>query len=258
MIRKAITLLSLLCVVLCAFVGFVSYKAVQESEKSDPPAVDAITCDAFLNDVPSATSKVLLTEFAPGKQSAHWDNDSDGEWESLCVPIFPRKNIKITHGYNAVLVYFNDVKDRESLDEIIKSGELEANFWPLRQDLDVATHSLLAQQYENLDFSKSPVLHYGFKTSNPLLGQKSLMASAAVGTLSIVVGFLSMVVGFFMRKPTRSISINEDKDEDEEKKPTTNRAGLPIGGAGMAGSIFDTDDKAEPLGILDKVTSLRN
>ena len=236
-----------------------SYKAVQESEKSDPPAVDPIACDAFLADVPGATSKILLTEFAPGRETAHWDNNSDGEWESLCVPVFPRKKLDISHGYNAVLVYFNDVPDRESLDEIIKSGELEANFWPLRQELDVATHSMLAQKYENLDFSNSPVLHYGFNTSNPLLGKTSLMASAAIGTLSIVVGFLSMVIGFFMRKPTRSISLGEEADEEtDEEKPTTNRAGLPVGGDGLAGSIFDAEGDAEPLGILDQVSSLRS
>ncbi len=238
-----------------------SYNAIQESEKSEVPA-ESKTCAALLAEVPSGTSRILISDYAPGKEFAKWDNDSDGIWESLCVPVFPRERQKISSGYNAVLVYFKNVPDQEAISEILESGEFEVNFWPRRQNLDVATHSMLAQKYANLDFSRSPVLHYGFEAGNPILGQNSLMASAAIGTLGLLVGFLSMVVGFFMKKPSRTIDLNKD-DEVDENKPMTNRAGLPTDGDDKPESIFDKRDNDkrdndQSTSIFDQVTSLRS
>jgi len=227
-----------------------SYQAVAEANKSEVPPVST-SCDEILNEVPGKISRIMLSGFAPGKELACWDNDADEEWDSLCVPLFPRKNLKISNGYSAVLVYFNGVKDRDSLNEILKSDELETDFWPLRQELDVATHSMLAQKYANLDFSRSPVLHYGYSAGNPVLGKTSLTISAALGSLSLMGAFLSFVVGFFMKKPKRKISFDDEGYDDDDDKPVTNRAGLPIGGSSQGSSSSTTS-------IFDQVTSLRD
>lgn len=229
MIRKVIILFSLCCVVLCAFVGYLSYDVTQESAKADAVAKPA-TCDEVLKTPLMQTTRVMLTGFAPGKHLASRDYDGDSQWESLCVPLFPRKHQKIGHGYCAVLVCFKNVPTREALDTLLESGELDVNFWPERQNLERAIHSQLAQKYKNMDLAKSPVLYYGFDVNNPVLGETSLLASAGIGSVALAIAFLAMISGLFLRKKPEVFDVNE------EERPTTNRAGLPDGNAP---SIFD-------------------
>lgn len=235
MIRKAIILLSLCCAVLCAFVGYLSYQVTQESEKAVGAGVPK-TCHEVLESPLSETSRITLTDFAPGKHIA-LVNGEHNQWDRLCVPFFPRKRQKIGYGYRAVLVCFKDVKTREALDALIENRELDINFWPERQELDRAIHSQLAQKYTNLDLAHSPVLYHGFDAANPVLGESSMYASAAVGSAAIFAAFLAMVSGLFKRtKPTLS-------EDNIEEQPTTNRAGLPV---------------SEQPSIFDQVTSTRS
>jgi hypothetical protein len=236
MIRKAIILLSLCCAVLCAFVGYLSYNVTQESKKAVGEGVPK-TCEQVLKSPLSETSRIKLTDFAPGKHIAQVDNDLDNQWDRLCVPFFPRKHQKVGYGYCAVLVCFKDVKTREALDALIENGELDINFWPERQQLDRAIHSQLAQQYRNLDLAHSPVLYYGFDAANPVLGESSMYASAGAGCVAIFVAFLAMISGLFKRTKPNLV------EADGEEQPTTNRAGLP---------------KSEGPSIFDQVTSTRS
>lgn len=197
----------------------------QSSRGSHP-----LTCEELLESPLLQTSRVRLTEFALGKHLASLDNDGDKQWDSLCVPLFPRKRQKIGHAYRAVLVCFKNIPTRDALDAIIEKGELDINFWPERQHLDRAIHSQLAQKYTNMDLAKSPVLFSGFEATNPVLGETTMYTSAGMGLVALFVAFLAMISGLFLRRKSSGHYI------ESEKLPTTNRAGLPLNDGP---SIFD-------------------
>lgn len=217
----------------------------QELEKAVAEP-NPMTCASVLESPPSQTVVATLTDYVPLKHLAYRDDDGDGEWNRLCVPFFPKKLPKIVHNYRAVLVCFNGVGNREALDELIDSGELEVNFWPSRQKLDVAIHSQLAQQYTTMDLANSPVFYHGFKAANPLLGETSLYASAGCGSVALFVALLAMIFGLFTGKNS------PDLDVESIDFPKTNRAGLPSG-----------DDRAGPpsresSSFLDQIATARS
>lgn len=220
MVRKIIIMLCLCCVILCAFVGYLSKTAIEDSQVRQGPGV-ATSCGEILNQRPTSTARLLVTEFVPGKHFASLDFDNDGKWEQLCVPFFSPKFPAAKHSYRAVLICFRELPDREAFKAFVASGEIDADFWPLRQKLDVALHSQLAQQYKNMDFANSPVLYCGFESANPVLGETSLMISIGLGCLATLAAVLTLIVGLFMGMRRR---VSKDPTELE---PTTNRAGLP-------------------------------
>jgi hypothetical protein len=236
MIRKIIILFSLCCVVLCAFVGYLSFQVTQESEKA-VGAPTSITCESIFASPLSETSHVTLTEFAPLKHLAMVDKNGDNQWDDVCVPFFPKKQHEIGNNYRAVLVCFKGVPTRNELDVLIDSGELDVNFWPERQKLDVAIHSQLAQKYTTMDLAKSPVFYYGFEATNPVLGEASLYASAGMGLAALLAAFLAMISSLFVRKDSA------DVENSPAEQVTTNRAGLPVG---------------ESVSILDQIGSTRS
>ncbi len=225
--------------VLCAFVGFLSKRAIQDTEKSLKPALP-VACDEILESRPTETARILVTDFVPGKHFAFLDYENDDQWEQLCVPMFPNKRLKITHSYQAVLICFKNVPDSEAFKELMASGEIDANYWPMRQNLDVAIHSQLAQQYKSLDFANSPVLHYGFEASNPVLGETSLKVSLGIGAAAIFAAIVAVLAGLFLKPRSESL---EDLITPEQN---TNRAGLP------------TDPQSVGCSVLDRVSSMRD
>ena len=165
MIRKFIILLSVCCMVLCAIVGYLSKQVDQESDLREGEAT-AYKCADFLADPPTKTGRILVTEFGLGKHIAHIDGNDD-EWQESCVPFFPTNiNLK-KYGYSAILVCFNEVKSKEEIKTLTKDGSLDTDFWPGRQELNPIFHSQLAQDYTNMDFSKTIVLHYCLLYTSP-------------------------------------------------------------------------------------------
>ena len=229
MIRQAITLLSLCAAVLCAFVAYISYQSLQESKKSVAP-VEPVSARKFLESPPVDQTQVTLTDFVLGKHLGYLDNDGDKKWDIVCIPLFPNTKNKIGSGYRAVMACFKDVPNQSELDEVLAKREINASFLPLRQDLDVAIHSQLAQKYKHMDFPHSPVLFSGFDTANPLLGETTMFVSAGAGALALLVGFFAVASGLLMGKRNSSATTFESSTSNSEQ-PMTNRAGLPISGA---------------------------
>lgn len=235
MIRKAIILLCFCCVVLCAFIGNLSYQAIQDTQKAVGEAV-SMTCEEALQTEFWETSRVKLSDFSNGKYFATVDWNGDDSWESLCVPIFPHRP-DFGYGWRAVLIRFKGVQTREEFEKLVESGSLDVTYWPGRQKLDRVVHSQLAQSYKNLDFANSPVLCYGFEPGNPLLGETSLKLSAGVGVLSVLMAFLAVIV--------QPIKFKRRVKPEQETRPTQKgkRAGPPA---------------EETPSIFDKVTSRRS
>lgn len=223
MVRKIIILLCLCCVVLCAFVGYLSMQVDEQADKREGPATN-FTAEEFLSAPPAETGRILLTDFSPGKHIAHADHDADEKWDELWVPMFPNRNKRIKFGYKSVIVHFKGVESKEQLQELIADRELDTDYWPERQDLSPYAHSQLAQQYKNMDFANCVSLHYGFPSSNPLLGEASLLLSKVVGAGALGIAFLVLLSFLFIGKgKDDDLSISEMV----QNAATANRAGLP-------------------------------
>jgi len=219
MIRRSIILMCI-CVAACSAV--VAYLSMQLDNEAKALAGDDIahTCESLLKEFPENTIGIQLTEFAPGNSIADFDYDGDQQWDDVCVPLFPPEKPKATWGYNSVLVHFKGVTNQEQLDALLAEGSLKTDYWSRRQKLPDTTHSKLAQSYENLDFSQSIILHYGYETENPVLGETSLKLSKMVGAVSLGIGFLTLLTLLFKAPPKNP--------DDLEDSPVTNRAGLPV------------------------------
>ena len=222
MIRKFIILICICIAGCCAVVAHLSMNVEKEVEQLVVEG-QPMTCKAVLQEKPEVTTRIMLSEYAAGKFKADLDYDGDGQWEDVCLALFPPQNKKITYGYEAVLVKFKDVANQEQLDKLLESGELDTTYWPRRQELDNATHSSLAQSYKNLDFSSSVVLHCGFPAENPLLGEASLKLSKMVGAGALALAFLTLLSFLIKKRGPKNLS------EMDFNAPVTNRAGLPIG-----------------------------
>ena len=219
MIRKIVISLSGCCLILCGFVGYLSYAETLNSEKSSGVAV-SLTCADVLERRPEDMSRVRLTKFVPGKFTAFVDREQDGDWELVCVPFFPPTAGKVGHGYSAVLICFKNVHSQADFKRLIKAGELDTNYWERRQELDQALHSQLSRDYKNLDIANSTVLHSGFELQNPVLGETTLKGSIVAGGLAILAAMIALMSGLFVRKTP--------KETDDWNDPASfNRAGLP-------------------------------
>lgn len=221
--------------VLCAIVGYLSNGAIKESEIRMGPA-KSLSCSDILDKRPNETTHIVITDFIPGKHFATIDFDDDEKWEELCVPFFAKRQPEAKHAYRSVMICFKGIADRDAFKSLIASGEIDTNYWPMRQELDLALHSQLAQKYKNMDFANSPVFHCGFETSNPVLGETSLKLSAAVGGFAAMVAVLTFLVGLCIKLFNRK----SKEPAFPELEETSNRAGLPGGGS-----------------VLDRVTSMR-
>ncbi|MFT5300053.1 MAG: hypothetical protein ACI814_000827 [Mariniblastus sp.] len=225
--------------VLCAIVGFVSYSSI-ETEKKVVAAPLELSCFDVVEKRPLGPARVILKEFIVGNHIASFDNDDDGKWNSVCVPLFPKKQPEKSVGYRAVLVHFQGVHDQEALDQLLATRTLEVHFWPDRQGLKSATHSTLAQQYLSLNFARSPSLHYGVTLGNPLVGEGTLYGSVVGGCLALLGAFIAIISGFFFKKSGHENDLNEAQ--------MTNRAGLPPGVELSSGKYFD----GQPRGFPEK------
>lgn len=222
MARKFIILICICFTACCAVIAYLSMQVEKEVQQLVNGGQE-ITCESLLEEQPKVTTRIKLTEFTSGKFKANFDFDGDGQWDDLCVPLFPAQKRKITYGYPAILLKIKGVTNQEQLDELMADGELETNYWPQRQELDEAIHSSLAQSYTNMDFANSFMLHCGYESKNPVLGETSLKLSIIAGGISLVIALLTFLAGFFIKPAPQNLS------EIEIDAPVSNRAGLPTG-----------------------------
>jgi len=221
MARKFIILLSLCCAVLCAIVGFLSQKVDGQADKRESERV-VTSCKDFLAGQRIEAARVMLTEFVPGKYLCELDQNLDEQCDEIVAPLFPDNVKRMKYGYKAAIVCFKNVKSKEEFKELVADGKLDADFWPSRQELNPIAYSELAQKYKNLDFENSAVLHYGFESSKPVLGEATLKFSMIAGGVALTIAFLALFSGLFVRKEKE-----QSLGEFMEQRPNNNRAGLP-------------------------------
>lgn len=243
MIRRVLIPLCLCCAILCAFIGYVSQKAIDESASVKTNA-EVFQCQALIEDRPLESIGVVIQDYITVDRFAKLDFDDDDQWDEVAIPLFPSQKPKSKAAYQSVIVCFKGVGDREALEKALAKKEVRAEYWASRQKLDDHLKTQLAYSFINMDFENSPVVYVGYSATNPLLGVKSLQLSYLLGGGSLALAALaflfSVVVSLFNRKP---------KFRPEPPKPKNNLAGLP-----------KTGDEPKELtgGVLDKVRSMRD
>lgn len=233
---------------MCAFVGFLSHRAIEESKKVNNNSVE-LACHDFLDEAPNVTTEVVLSEFFVGKRKTTIDLDGDGKWDLVGMPLFPTKKQDTKYGYKALVLCCKGIPDEEAYEAAFGDEEIDKlliDYWPQRQELDRYVHSGLAQEYLNLDFSKSQVAFYGYERTNPVFGESTMRLSILVGGISVFIAIATFLISiaasflkrFFKKKP----------QQPAPARPPSNRAGLPSSPA----------NEAATGGVLDRVRSKRD
>ena len=247
MLARLLIPLCLCCVVLCAFVGFLSKRAIDETAEiaSKPKVLD---CRSFIDNPPKRSSGILLSKFVFVDRIATIDSDRDGKWDEVAIPLFSRDGFKSRAGYTAVIACFRDVPDLETLHERLAANELEVNYRANDQRLGRNLHTQLAIKFKNMDFQYSPVVTIGYGQENPVLGQVSLKLSYTLGAIAIGVAALTLVCLAFASL-FKSV-VTAARTPRKRRKPKKIRAGLPN---------RNRNYENEPTGgVLDKIRSMRD
>ncbi|MDG1874475.1 MAG: hypothetical protein P8J27_11230 [Mariniblastus sp.] len=221
MIRKFIILLCLCCATLCAIVGVLSNRVDNIAEKHEVEAV-VTKCEDFILEEHLTPTRILLTDFVPGKAFYKLDENQDDQLDQIIIPLFPNHLKRVNYGYKSAIVCFKSIDSKAEFKQLISDGKLDLDFFPSRQKLKRDAYSDLATKYKNMDIEHSPILHYGFETSNPLLGKISFRISAVAGVISLIIGFIAFISAFLTPKK-KEPNLNSFMDQ----RPTENRAGLP-------------------------------
>lgn len=243
MIRRVLIPLCLCFAILCAFIGYVSQKAIKESTMVTSNTT-SFACQELIDRRPAESMGVAIKDFLAVDRFAEMDFDEDGRWDEVAVPLFPTQKPKNKATYQAVIVCFRGVATRKDLEQILIADEVKAEYWASQQVLDDHLKTQLAIEFINMDFAGSPVVFVGYPNTNPLLGAKSLQLSYLLGGASLGIAALAFVastlIAIFNRRP---------KTRPERPKPKRNRAGLP-----------ETSGESVELtgGVLDKVRSMRD
>lgn len=220
--RKFAILLSLGLAILCAFVyKFATYSLEQQNQKGDDATV--VSCQKLLEEWPRDNYHLVLTDFQPGATVASYDYDQDDNWDLVYVALFPSDWTELGNNYRAVIVYFDDVKNKAELDERLSAESLDSQLWYTQQTLPSAVHSDLASQYVLMDFSRSVVLQGGFRPPNMKVAEYAVLGSY-LGIIACGIVAAWNMIAMLLPKPRPHNFFNDD---DDDNLPVTNRAGLP-------------------------------
>jgi len=223
--RLIIILLCLCSVVVCAFIAYLGYQQQIEdtSIKDSPPQ---FSCSELLEEIPHDLSGLTLTEFRPGKHFVTDDNDRDGAWERVLIPVFPADTKSLKPNYRSIILSISDAANKEVLFEKMESSALEAEYWFTSQKLDPVSYSRMAEQYSSMDFNRSIVLHCGYPKSDNV--GSFMLWGAGVGALLsfLVLGWQStgLILAGIKNEAMRAAA---DDEEDDVLPDMKNRAGLP-------------------------------
>ena len=231
---RIITILLCLCfAVMCAFIGFLGF--VEREQASVEPEYQEITCAAALeSETPfeSDGADIKLTDFKNGKSFVPHDFDEDGVWEQVLIPFFPDDKDDLGPTYNAVVVCFGNVKNKEELQQVVAQSEIPAKYWTSLQEFSDYDYSALAQKYPSMNFKKCVQLHSGFPNQTELGGVMFYGAGLGIVFSLLIAGWQSSSMLFGRETPENA----QDNDPDEVPvELISNKFGLP------------TDDQLMPL-----------
>jgi len=219
--RKFAILLSLCLGVLCAFVHRFATYSLSELNNDDTQAT-SVSCEQLLLEWPDNNFHLRLTDYQRGKRFVAVDQDQDGSWEKVYIPLFPNHLTALGNNYRSVIVHFDDVKNETELVARLAADELDAQLWYTQQTLPAATHSEMSQHYRLMDFSKCVVLQGGFRPASKKIATFAVMGSYFGLIAAGIVAVWNLVAMLIPTPAPRQFFDDEDEDA-----PVTNRAGLP-------------------------------
>lgn len=222
MLRRALITLSLCSTLLCVIVGLLSAQAMRETEQVQTEVRDFVCAD-LVETPPTESVTIKLDRYFRGKRLATIDVDGDREWERLAIPLFPAAPQTHQYAYRAVILCAKGFPDETSLEEALKGGELEVQYWPGRQNLERNMHSQLAQAYRNLDLQASPVVYLNYGPENPVLGEATLQLAWTVGGASVLLILFTLLWGVL----AGLIQPQQRPEPVAPLAPRRNMAGLP-------------------------------
>ncbi len=221
--RLVIILLSVCAGVVCALLAYIGFLATHSagSVAKDSPTIE---CNSLLESVPTDLKELSLTKFKAGNQYVSYDDDNDGQWDRVFVPLFPSHFERLDSNYRAVIVSLADVTNETQLFEKIRQPELTAEYWYWSQKLDNRTYNRLAENYLSLDFGNSVILYSGHSPTSGY-GTAFLWVGCLGALLSMIVigwNLVGLVIAG-IRRESETDAGNSDTDVDV----ISNRAQLP-------------------------------
>ena len=161
-------------------------------------------CADLLSEVPEESTAFCLTDFKPGKYYVPYDENEDGEWEQVVVPMFPSKLNKLGKNYNAVLLHFGDVRNFDELKQRLEEPSIPVRFRPNQQEVDGFTYNELAKRYTSMNFNKNVSVFTGYP------------ANADVADLLLAGGGFSVLVAFLFGA-WQTVELISGNGTDEER-----------------------------------------
>ena len=218
--NRVFSILLCLCgAVVCAFIAFLGHKQDQ-NEKTVAVELPAHACEELLETIPKNLSRFTLTEFKPGKHFVHYDDNEDGKWEQVWVPMFPANTKKLEKNYRAVIVSFVDTPNKEALHAKLEGKGIDAEYWFTSQTLDDRSYNGLAEKYSSLDFARSILIYSGYPNTDVSFGTYLFWGGVGGALLSLMVfgwqSFSLVIAG-----------IQSESNQDDDDEVIINRAGLP-------------------------------
>lgn len=196
----------------------------REKVEVETPRVEVSCKDVFNGEIPKNVTDIILTDYQHGKHFVSFDDNGDGKWESVYLPLFPKSFKKLGPTYHAVIAHLVAVDDEQQLQELVSTGQIQLRYDASAQSLDPRTYNRMAGKYPSMQFGDNVLL-----TSKPALKvdvSQLLILGGGIGIIiSLLVGgycaFMAML-DFLKRRIAK-----DDADFSSADIKRTNQAGLP-------------------------------
>lgn len=193
----------------------------QETESVKANTVE-MSCKEVLQNPPNSNHvSLILTDFQHGKHYVESDYNGDGQWDSVCIPMFPGDLKRLGASYHGVIIQLANVKSEKEMLELFKTGQIPLHYRATAQSLDPAVYSRMAQKYPSMNFGKNVLLTSGDPGSFEL--GKILKLSGGIGFIAAIllggIGAFMAMLNFLRSRIAK---------DDAKFEAKTNRAGLPV------------------------------
>lgn len=223
MVRYLPILLGACIATVSGLIGAVGVRALAHHEKvSVAPTV--MTFRQFINERPENTYHYELTNLRAGTSVYPNPIKPDGEWEKVYVCLFSADTRRLGNNYTSIIAEIDGVSGINELAAFLQSGNLDAYYWPERQqDLPNDIYNRMARKYSGMNFKECVHIEAGGPEPSPDFGNSCIYVGIGGVSLSVI-----CVVLFYVFKLIRAVLFRtSDPWYDEEEVQITNKAGLP-------------------------------
>lgn len=193
------------------------------SEQEAIPAIEVSCKDMLSGTQVESGSQLVLTDYQHGKHFVSYDNDGDGLWETVYVPLFPKSMKKLGPSYHAVIAHFVTIENEQQLKETLAGDGLTLRYEAESQELDPGTYSRMARKYPSMNFGENVML----TSKSPMeidMGQILVLGGGIGIVIALLLGGFCMFMAMLDFLKSR---IAKDDEKFSSIDVKSNRAGLP-------------------------------